>query len=586
MLKKILKKIREGYLREIICELRWIYGYAREYKASVLFYTLLGVFAALLGLGSSLAGKYLIDAVTGHKNSLILSIALIYAGLGLGRIALSAFTKRIAARISVKSANHIRSDVFGRFLFIDWQASLDYHSGDLLTRINSDVSSVSDSILGLIPGLVVGLVQFAGTLVIILIYDPVMALIALLSAPVTVLMSRYLLGNMRSFGEKMRRTQAELTSFFEEALQNLQAIKAFSLSGNFHSRLHQLQSLYRSVSLDYNLFSVKVHSLLSVIGFVVSGLCFAWGVYRLWSGSISFGTMVLFIQLAGLLSSSFSGLVSLVPGTVSATVAARRIMTILELPREDLSLDGPSALLMEKAPREGLGVQVSSISFSYKPGREVFSGLSLQACPGEIIGIVSPSGGGKTSLIRALLCLVKPQSGSIRFTSGELSVPLCPGLRPLISYVAQEKVIFSGTVADCLRLGCPDADEQALEKALRLACAWDFVSALPQGLDTHLGERGLGLSEGQLQRLAIARALLSPAPLLLLDEATSALDTETEEAVLRGIVSSARGRTLILTTHRPSLLSACTRVYSIENGAARLLSPEEIAARQTKIEQK
>ena len=576
MLHKILSELREGQLREIINEIKWIYGYARRYKKKVLLYTLLGIAATLLGLGGSIASKYLIDAVTGHKDSLILSIAALYAGFGLARIALGALTKRISARLSVQASNEIRADVFSQFLSIDWQASLDYHSGDLLTRISSDVSTVSDSILGLIPALVTGGIQFAGTLLVILVYDPIMALIALISAPVTVLMSRFLIRSMRSFGEQMRQAQAQLTAFYEEALQNIQAIKAFSLNGKFSSRLDQLQQMYKTLSLDYNLFSVKTHSLLSVLGFVVSGLCFAWGVYRLWSGYISFGTMVLFIQMASLLSSSFSSLVSLVPGAISATVAAKRIITILELPREDLSAEPEAQAVINSAREKGVGIEIDSLSFSYSGGRQVFDKLSLQARPGEIIGIVSPSGGGKTSLIRVLLGLVAPSGGSITLRSGEHSASLSPCMRSLVSYVAQEKVVFSGTIAETLRMSAPDASDAQLEKALRLACAWDFVSQLPGGLEYSMKERGLGLSEGQIQRLAIARALLSDAPVLLLDEATSALDMATERTVLRSMLSSSRKRTVIVTTHRPTVLLSCTRVYSIEHAKARLLSRQEI----------
>lgn len=576
MLKKIIDKLHEGLLREIISETRWIYGYARRYRRGIIAYTLLGVLATVLGLGGSLVSKYLIDAVTGHRDSVIISIAALYVGFGLARIGLNAATRRIAALMGVRSANEIRADVFSRFLSIDWQSSLDYHSGDLLSRISSDVSTVSDSILALLPGLITGVIQFAGTLLIILIFDPVMALIALLSAPVTVLMSRFLISNMRSFGEKLKQAQARLTGFYEEALQNLQAIKSFSLNKKFCARLDELQELYRDVSLDYNLFSVKTHSLLSLIGFAVSGLCFAWGVYRLWSGYISFGTMVLFIQLASLVSSSFSALVSLVPTAINATVSARRVMTILELPMENMSVDSDAAAVMKNAQGHGIGIHIEELGFSYAGGRPVFHGLSLHAEPGEIIGVVSPSGGGKTSLIRALLGLVAIDRGSIRLESGGASAPLAPCMRPLMSYVAQEKVVFTGTIAESLRMSCPDATEAGIEKALRLACAWDFVSALPEGINTPLKERGLGLSEGQIQRLAIARALLSKAPVLLLDEATSALDMATERVVLRNMLSGSRRRTVIVTTHRPTVLLSCTRVYSIEEGRARLLSRQEI----------
>ena len=582
MLQKIKQKIKEGFLQELITETLWIYSYAARYRRGIALFILLGITATALGLGSSLASKYLIDAVVGQKNSVILIIAAVYAALGLTRLLLNALTRMVSAKLSIRASNDIRAEVFGQFLTIDWQASLDYHSGDLLTRVSSDVSTVSDSILGWIPSLVTCLVQFCGTLAVIVIFDPVMALLALVSAPITVLMSRYLVTNLQNFGKQMRDVQAQLTAFYEESLQNLQAIKAFSLHGKFNGRLEELQELYRNTRMDYETFSVKTHLLLSTVGFGVSGACFAWGVYRLWSGYISFGTMVLFIQTAGLLSASFSSLVSLVPSAISATVSARRIMTILDLPREDLSISDEARMVIESARFHGLSVRAQNLCFSYDSGRHVFDDFSLHAEPGEIIGIVSPSGGGKTSFIRALLGLVAPTSGSITLVSQGNSAPLSPCMRPLITYVAQEKVVFSGTIAESLRLSNPAADDAQLEKALRLACAWDFVSALPGGLNYRLKERGLGLSEGQLQRLSIARALLSDAPVMLLDEATSALDLDTERKVLDNMLSSDRRRTIIVTTHRPTVLLSCARVYSIRDGRAQLLSQEEIDALTTK----
>ena len=577
MISYYLEKIRQGKLREVWRETVWIYGYTARYKRSILLYILLGLLSTAFGLGSSVVSKYLIDAVTAHRDSVILNIAALYIGFAAARILLGAVSRRVNAKLSIQASNEIRADVFSRFLNVDWQASLDYHSGDLLTRVNSDVETVSGSILGWIPSLITGLVQFIATFCVILVYDPVMAVIALLSAPVTLAMSRVFLSKMRRFGQEVRDAQAKLTAFYEEALQNLQAIKAFHLNRKFSGRLDELQRLYRDISLDYNLFSIKANLLLSVTGFAVSGLCFLWAVYRLWGGMISFGTMLLFMQLAGLVSSSFSSLVSLIPSAVAATVAAGRIMTILDLPREDMQVSDDSRRLMEQAAEKGVEVDIEDVCFSYQNGREVFSGFSLCAKAGEIVGIVSPSGGGKTTLIRMLLGLISPSGGQISLRSGDASAPLSPCMRSLISYVAQEKVVFSGTIGDSLNM-CGQHSEEALRAALEAACAWDFVSALPRGIDTPLGERGSGLSEGQIQRLAIARAILSDAPVMLLDEATSALDMETERKILHNMLNGEKRRTVIVTTHRPTVLSSCDRVYAIREGKAVQLTEAEIGA--------
>lgn len=578
MFQKIKQTINPDFLQELVSETRWIYRHAARYRRGIVRFILLSIAATALGLGSTLASKYLIDAVVDHENRILPAIAAVYAALWLSRLLLTALIRKTGTKLSVQASNDIRARIFSRFLTIDWQAGLHYHSGDLLTRVNGDVSAVSDSILGWIPSLITGLFQFLGTLAVILVFDPIMALLALISAPVTVLMSRFLVTHLQQFGRQMRDIQSQLTAFYEEALQNLQAIKSFSLHQTCCDRLDALQSLYRDTRMDYENFSLKVHLLLSTVGMGVSGLCFAWGVCRLWSGHISFGTMVLFIQAAGMLSSSFSSLVGLIPAAISATVSARRLMTILDLPREDLSVSEDARRVMACASRCGVSVQVQNLHFSYTSGRPVFEGFSLHADPGEIIGIISPSGGGKTSFLRVLLGLVTPTSGSVSLLSHGNSAPLRPGLRPLITYVAQEKVVFSGSIADSLRLSNPAADDAQLERALELACARDFVSTLPGGIHYPLKERGQGLSEGQLQRLSIARALLSDAPVMLLDEATSALDLATERTVLSNLLSSHPRRTIIVTTHRPTVLLSCTRVYAIREGKAHLLSQKEIDA--------
>lgn len=305
---------------------------------------------------------------------------------------------------------------------------------------------------------------------------------------------------------------------------------------------------------------------------LVSYLCLGWGAYRLWQGRIDFGTMVLFLQLASYLSSSLSALIHLVPSAIEASVSARRIMSVLELPRE--RLDHPERA--QRLVREGVPLTLSlqGLEFSYQGRAPVLKRLDLQVQPHEMIAIVGPSGSGKTTLFRLLLGLLHPTGGSAVLTGGGEALDVSPSTRCCFAYVPQDNVIFSGTVAETLRLVRPNAPEEALWAALRAACAEDFVRGLPGGLDCPLRERGGSLSEGQNQRLAIARAILADAPILLLDEVTSALDLETEQRVLENI-AALPGKTCILSTHRPSVLSLCSRVYRLHNAALELLPEPE-----------
>lgn len=562
MLKKIIEKYKSGAFREMWNETKWLYSYAAKYKWLIVLYIVVGLFATGLSLFASLVSKNLINEVIGGKISSA-AVAL-YVFLGVSGIAVSAFNRRISAKISLRVNNEIRADVFSKFISTTWEEVSAFHSGDLLNRINGDVSIVADSVIGWIPSVTVKLAQFIGALAIIFYYDAAMALLSLISIPAAALISSLLLRKMRSYGAKIREAGSELMSFFEESLQNIQTVKAFGLSQSLDSRLAQLQKIYFDTSLEYNALSVKVTSGMSVLGLAVSYLCMGWCIYRLFTGAIDIGTMVLFLQLSGYLSSSISSLIGSVPTVITATVSAGRIIAVLNLPREASGGNGAAEEIAAsgKVPE----IEFDNVGFGYKNGGEVFSGVNLKIAPGEFAAFVGPSGGGKTTLLRVLLGLVKPAFGKATLSAGGVTAEISPATRKIFTYVPQEKAVFSGTVAEMLRLFSPDATDEEIFAALKAACAYDFVTALPQGINTPLGERGAGFSEGQNQRLSIARAVLRKAPVLLLDEATSALDLETERTVLENITALCRGKTLIVMTHRESVLPLCDSVYQISGG--------------------
>lgn len=562
VIKKIIEKYKSGAFREMWNETKWLYSYAAKYKWLIVIYIVIGLFATGLALAASLVTKNLINEVLGGKISAA-AVAL-YVFLGLSGIAVSALNRRLSAKISLRVNNEIRADVFGKFISTTWEDVSAFHSGDLLNRINGDVSTVADSVIGWIPSVTVKSAQFIGAIAIICYYDAAMALLSLISIPAAALISSLLLRKMRSYGTKIREAGSELMSFFEESLQNIQTVKAFGLSQSLDGRLAQLQKIYYDTSLEYNALSVKVTSGMSVLGLFVSYLCMGWCIFRLFTGAIDIGTMVLFIQLSSYLSSSISSLISSVPTVISATVSAGRIISVLNLPREeeDESLAAREIADFGEAPE----IEFRDVSFGYKNGGKVFSEVNLTVAPGEFAAFVGPSGGGKTTLLRLLLGLVKPQSGKATLSAKGKTTEISSVTRRIFTYVPQEKAMFSGTVAEMLRLFSPEATDEEINAALKAACAYDFVAALPEGINTPLGERGAGFSEGQNQRLAIARAVLRKAPVLLLDEATSALDLETERRVLENITALCRGKTLIVMTHRESVLPLCDSVYRISGG--------------------
>ena len=576
-IKKVIRKIKEGMLQEMYEETKWMYTYAKKYKFQIVFYIFLGVLTTVMGLASSVGSKYLIDAVTGQDSGNIALIALFIVAMGLFSIGINAITTMISARINIKVNNEIQAEVYDKILVADWISMKEFHSGDLLNRLNGDVNTVASSILSWIPSLITRSAQFFGILAIILYYDPTMAVIALGSAPVMLIVSKTLMKKMRDYNKRMRQVSSDVMSFNEESFQNIQSIKAFDLVGLFSKRLGDVQQNYKDVFLDYNKFSVYTSSFMSVVGMFVAYACFGWGVYRLWTGHITFGTMTLFVQLSGQLSSSFKSIVSLVPSAISATTSAGRIMEFFKIKDESDLEDDKAKLIQNNTQGKGLSVVLDDVEFSYNENKTVFQHADVVANPGEIVALVGPSGEGKTTMIRLLLGLINTKSGnaSIKDING-VSCKISSATRRFFAYVPQGNTIFSGTIAENMRMVKQDATDAEIVEALKAACAYDFVNRLPDKINSKVGERGSGFSEGQAQRLSIARALLRKSPILLLDEATSALDVFTERQVLRNIMNMGYARTCIVTTHRPSVLTMCDKVYKIDSGVVCDIDEKEV----------
>ncbi len=538
----------------------------RAYRKAIFAYIVLGLLGTAMSMLSALASKELFNSIVmigsadGYGGRRILAFGVAVVAFAVLNIILGALISNYSAKVNLRVSNALRAEVFELFLNTDWESLHQYHSGDLLSRINTDVTTVSNSVLGWVPTLVIQVTRFIASLLVILFYDPTMAILSLLTAPISILAAKPFLGKMRKLSLSMRDVSAEMMAFHEETLQTAQSIKAFNLVEVFVSRLYKVQEKYFNTSMEFTHTSVLNSSFLSAVSTVISYSCLGWGAYRLWAHQIDFGTMVLFIQLAGYLAAALSALIKLVPSAIECTISARRIMTILDLPREDLEdREAVEELIAKGSP---IDLELRDLQFSYQQRDLVLDSLELEIKPNELIAIVGPSGSGKTTLFRILLGLLRPNSGVARVHSDGKTISLSPSTRALFSYVPQDNVIFSGTIADTLRLMKPDATDEELYDALRLACAEDFVRKLPGGVYCQLKERGSSLSVGQNQRIAIARAILADAPILLLDEVTSALDLETEEKVLANIAAM-KHKTCILSTHRPSVLRLCTHIYRI-----------------------
>ena len=563
---------RDGTFSEIWADWKWIWGYTKRYRRAVWFYTILGVASSTLGLVSAVASKYSIDIITGYDSDHLWFIVTVMVASALVGLLLRSVTSRISTKISLRVNNDIQAEVFDRLLGADWRSLNAFASGDLLSRLSTDVGSVSSSAIRWLPDLIVTAYTFAATLAVILHYDWVMALLALASAPFLLLTSRRLIRGMRTHQQEVRQVGSRLMSYETETLHNLDAIKGFGITGRYGRGFRRQQEEFRRASLDYNLFSIRTEILLSLLGSAVQMAAFGYCLYLLWSGKILYGTMTLFLSQGAKLSSAFNALVRTVPSFLSASVSARRIRDLYALePEPVLPDDG-----LDSLASQGFTVSVEDAGYAYVPHQPVLTHADFRAAPGEIVALVGPSGGGKTTMIRLLLGLIRPAEGRAYLQAADgRQVEMNAGLRRYFSYVPQGNTLLSGTIADNLRMVKPDASDAQLRAALDDACALDFVSAMDGGLDASVGEHGHGLSEGQAQRIAIARALLRDAPVLLLDEATSALDVATERTILRNLAARYPHKTCIVTTHRPTVISLCRRVYQVSSGRLRLLDSDE-----------
>ncbi len=569
----LIRKWREGTFGEILDDWKWIFTYSLRYKGAIAFYLLLGIFSTSMGLVGSIAGKYLIDIITGHQTSKLWILIAVMVGSGLFGLVFSSLINRITTKLSIYINNDIQADIFDKIIDADYMALNRYSNGDVLNRFTGDIGTVSSNAISWLPSIVISIYQFIASFLVIMHYDITMAWIAFASAPFLLIVSRFVIKKQREYGKKVREMSSEVMTFEVETFYNFDTIKSFGITKQYSEKLRWWQRKFKDISLDYNLFSIKTNIYMSVVGMFVQFLAFFYCLYLLWTNAITYGTMTLFMQQRSALSGSFNSVLSIIPAFLNSSVSAHRVRELVELPKEK---HVPASNKLNQYIKDGFTVQMQGVNFAYINDNKIITESAMMAKPGEIIAIIGPSGEGKTTLIRLILGLIYPQKGEVTIESSNgTRIPMNADTRHLFSYVPQGNTILSGTIAENMRMAKEDATDEEIIEALKAACAWEFVEKLPQTFNSKIGEKGRGFSEGQTQRIAIARALLRNAPILLLDEATSALDVTTERNVLRNIIKKHPNKTCIVTTHRPTVLNMCERVYRVMETRVTQLSEED-----------
>ena len=561
------KLLRDENPRQVLNNWRWILHFSHRHRLGVAGLTILGLISSSLNLAAAIITKNLIGSIISLDMDRLLPMTMLMVLSAALSVLFQSFSARYSAKLSTTMHHEIQKYTFDRLVHSDWMSVRRYATGDLLDRFASDINNVAGCAMTFLPGVIVQLFTTVITLCTILFYDPVMALICLISTPVLFLASRSLLRRQHAYNRRLREVSSGMSTFQAETFRNLDTLKSFGIEDAVSGQLVQWQEKSRDIILEHNAFTIRTNALLSTLGTLVQYTAIAYCIVRLWQGHMILDTMTFFLQQRGTLQSAFSGLVGQIPRLLSGSVSAERVRELTEQPQDPEPTD--------ELPTPWCHIRLENVSAAYEDGITVLDNISLTAGPGEIIALVGPSGEGKTTLLRLLLGLMTPRSGTMELTDARGVVhTLGTRTRRYFSCVPQGNTLLAGTIAENLRLVSPQATDQEIIAALQGACAWEFVSQMPGTIHAKLGEGGLGLSEGQAQRIAIARALMRKAPAMVLDEITSALDMETEQKVLSYLMNL--GITCIVSTHRPSVLTMCTRAYRVEDGRITQLSGEEI----------
>lgn len=548
-------------MKDLLRKIKWILLKSKTILPFLIFTIVINIVLSLIGVYNALISKSLIDSAISKDTSSVIKWLIIMGVITLGNMAISPIISLFSTHTSIKFNQSFQKHMYKH---ITYSKSIDqskFHSINLLTRITNDVDTISSTILGTIPSIISLIVTLVASFTTLMYLSPIIAIIGVIIGPFLVLLSKVLGRKLKVLYKLSQEEDVKYRSFIQETLNNIMIVKTFCFERNNMDKLKNIQKNKYDLSMKSTKVSLLSSLSINFASSLVYFSIFCYGALNISRGLGTYGSLTAMLQLYSNIQAPFSSLAGTYPKLINALAAAERLMDIEALPLEDTS----KALDINKMEKPLL--RFKDVSFSYDKNKTILKNINLNINPGETIAFVGPSGEGKTTIIKLLLSLIDADSGEILVEGNDSYVEdLNRCHRELISYVPQGNTLFSGTIMENLKYGKIDATQSEIKEAAKNACALNFIEDLEDGFNTEIKERGSGISEGQAQRLSIARAFIRKKPILILDEATSALDPETEIKVIKSVKNLSHKPTCIIITHRPSALSICDKVIKLENG--------------------
>ncbi|WP_054743250.1 ABC transporter ATP-binding protein [Cellulosilyticum ruminicola] len=559
-------------MKKFLLQIKWLIYKSKPVRVNLIVNTCINVVLSGLSIYLALLSKALIDAATNADLILVFKWIKVLAIIFLIQLSLRALGKYLHTYTITKLLNTIQKQLFKHLIYSRWQSQSNYHSMHLLGYLNNDAIKITTLVCDTLPSLVTLTVTFLISFITLFQLDPKIAFLTLLVGPVFTILSLSIRKKMKQLYHQTQNHEIKYNTFLQENLQNIITLKSFCHETSSMSELKYLQERRLKLNLHTCRLTIEADSLLSIGSTLTYFLIFSLTTYKLSCHQITFGTLAALLQIYRNVQGPLSNLASSVATIIQGGVCVERFIEIEEIPEEmprflsEATSLAQTQLISELKTGTFEKIKLENISVAYNDQEPVLKNINLEINRGDMIGLIGPSGCGKTTLIRLLLSLITPLEGKVTCMISQKEVPLTPLCRHLMSYVPQGNTLFSGTIEENIIYGNSKAKTSQVEKAARLAAALPFIDTLSKGFETPIGEKNKGLSEGQAQRLAIARAFLYDRPILILDEATSALDRLTEKEILKQLKNLESHPTCIVITHRPSALSICNYVYEIKDG--------------------